>query len=43
MITVQHLTKWYGATRAVEDLCFSIENHGVYGFWGPTGLENLPR
>ena len=37
MITVEHLTKWYGGTRAVEDLCFSIEKHGVYGFLGPNG------
>ncbi len=37
MITVEHLTKWYGGTRAVVDLCFSIEKHGVYGFLGPNG------
>ena len=37
MISVEHLTKWYGSNQAVKDLCFSIGAHGVYGFLGPNG------
>ena len=37
MISVEHLTKWYGSNQAVKDLCFSIDAHGVYGFLGPNG------
>jgi ABC-2 type transport system ATP-binding protein len=37
MIRVEHLSKWYGATRAVNDLNFSIESGEVVGFLGPNG------
>ena len=37
MISVEHLTKWYGSNQAVKDLCFYIDAHGVYGFLGPNG------
>lgn len=37
MISVEHLTKWYGSNQAVKDLSFSIDAHGVYGFLGPNG------
>lgn len=36
MITVEHLTKWYGGNRAVEDLCFVGEAKGLRG----QALEN---
>lgn len=37
MISVEHLSKWYGPHRAVWDLSFAIEGSGVYGFLGPNG------
>ncbi len=37
MITVQHLTKYYGAHLAVNDLSFEIGEGHVYGFLGPNG------
>ena len=37
MIKVEHLTKYYGNHRAVNDLSFEIEPGHVYGFLGPNG------
>ena len=37
MITVEHLTKYYGDHLAVDDLSFSIDEGHVYGFLGPNG------
>lgn len=37
MITVEHLTKWYGDFLAVDDLSFEIDEGHVYGFLGPNG------
>ena len=37
MITVEHLTKCYGAYTAVNDLSFEIEDGHIYGFLGPNG------
>ncbi len=37
MITVEHLTKYYGDHLAVEDVSFQIEQGHVYGFLGPNG------
>lgn len=37
MIEVSHLTKKYGANRAVDDLSFTIEKGVVYGLLGPNG------
>ena len=37
MIEVKHLTKYYGRHKAVDDLTFSFEHGGVYGFLGPNG------
>ncbi len=37
MITVQHVTKTYGETRAVDDLSFSVHPGVVTGFLGPNG------
>ncbi|HET9953809.1 MAG TPA: ATP-binding cassette domain-containing protein [Polyangiaceae bacterium] len=37
MIEVQHLTKLYGAVRAVDDLSFSVGAGEVVGFLGPNG------
>ncbi|GAA4816450.1 ABC transporter ATP-binding protein [Nocardioides caeni] len=37
MITVSHLTKDYGAVRAVDDLSFTVEPGKVTGFLGPNG------
>ncbi|MGF1426632.1 ABC transporter ATP-binding protein [Kitasatospora sp. LaBMicrA B282] len=37
MIDVQHLTKRYGRTTAVDDLTFTVEPGHVTGFFGPNG------
>lgn len=37
MISVEHLTKYYGDFAAVKDLSFEIEEGHVYGFLGPNG------
>ena len=37
MISVEHLTKYYGEHLAVDDLSFEIEEGHVYGFLGPNG------
>ena len=37
MIIVDHLTKSYGSTLAVDDLSFTIEDGHIYGFLGPNG------
>lgn len=37
MITIEHLTKYYGDFAAVKDLSVEIEEGHVYGFLGPNG------
>lgn len=37
MISVSHLTKYYGSLMAVDDLNFEIDEGHVYGFLGPNG------
>lgn len=37
MISVEHLTKYYGDHMAVDDLSFEIDEGHVYGFLGPNG------
>ncbi|MCO4744792.1 MAG: ATP-binding cassette domain-containing protein [Proteobacteria bacterium] len=37
MIEVEHLTKRYGTTLAVDDLSFSVERGEIVGFLGPNG------
>ena len=37
MISVEHLTKYYGDHLAVDDISFEIEPGHVYGFLGPNG------
>ena len=37
MIDVQHLTKDYGAYRAIDDVTFAVERGEVLGFLGPNG------
>jgi len=37
MITVEHVTKYYGDHLAVDDLSFEISDGHVYGFLGPNG------
>ena len=37
MITVEHLTKYYGNHLAVDDISFEITAGHVYGFLGPNG------
>jgi len=37
LIEVSHLTKKYGANRAVDDLSFTIDKGVIYGLLGPNG------
>lgn len=37
MISVEHLTKYYGDHLAVDDISFEIDEGHVYGFLGPNG------
>ena len=37
MISVKHLTKYYGEHLAVDDISFDISEGHVYGFLGPNG------
>lgn len=37
ILTINNLTKHYGAVKAVSDLSFSIEKGNVYGILGPNG------
>ena len=37
MIEVQHLTKRYGPTTAVDDVSFKVERGEILGFLGPNG------
>ena len=37
MIEVEHLTKYYGEIRGIEDISFSIEKGEITGFLGPNG------
>ncbi len=37
MISVSHLTKYYGGHLAVDDISFEITEGHVYGFLGPNG------
>ena len=37
MIEVSHLTKFYGAHKAVDDVSFSVKDGTVCGFCGPNG------
>ncbi len=37
MIEVEHLSKLYGSTRAIEDVTFSVEPGEILGFLGPNG------
>lgn len=37
MIEVNHLTKKYGANKAIDDVSFSIEEGTIVGFLGPNG------
>lgn len=37
MISVKHLTKYYGEHLAVDDISFEITEGHVYGFLGPNG------
>ena len=37
MISVEHLSKYYGSFLAVDDISFEIDEGHVYGFLGPNG------
>lgn len=36
-LTTDRLTKYYGSTRGIEDLSFTVEAGEVFGFLGPNG------
>lgn len=37
VIDIQHLTKFYGKSRGIEDVSFSVEEGEIFGFIGPNG------
>ncbi|HEY9663051.1 MAG TPA: ATP-binding cassette domain-containing protein, partial [Allocoleopsis sp.] len=37
MIEVEHLSKIYGTTTAIQDVTFSVEKGEIVGFLGPNG------
>jgi ABC-2 type transport system ATP-binding protein len=37
MIQVEHLTKYYGSLKAIEDVSFRVEPGEILGFLGPNG------
>ena len=37
VLSIQHLSKWYGATRGIEDISFEVFKGEVFGFLGPNG------
>ena len=37
LVTVSHLTKVYGAQRAIDDLSFAVKPGEILGFLGPNG------
>lgn len=37
MVEVTHLTKFYGSTKAVDDISFTVETGEILGFLGPNG------
>lgn len=37
MIEVEHLSKFYGSTSAIQDVTFSVEKGEIVGFLGPNG------
>jgi ABC-2 type transport system ATP-binding protein len=37
MIEVEHLTKVYGSTTALQDVSFSVKKGEILGFLGPNG------
>jgi ABC-2 type transport system ATP-binding protein len=37
IIEVNHLTKYYGKTRGIEDVSFNVEEGEIFGFIGPNG------
>jgi len=36
-IVVEHLSKWYGNLRAVDDISFTVPKGAIIGFLGPNG------
>lgn len=42
MITVEHLTKYYGSFLAVDNISFEINEGHVYGFLGPKAQASPP-
>ncbi len=36
-VAIDHLNKWYGDQKAVDDLSFSVETGEIVGFLGPNG------
>lgn len=37
VVSIKHLTKWYGKTRGIDDVTFDIHRGEVFGFLGPNG------
>ncbi len=37
IIEINHLTKYYGKSRGIEDVSFNVKEHEIFGFIGPNG------
>lgn len=37
VISIDHLSKWYGKTRGIDDISFEVFKGEVFGFLGPNG------
>lgn len=37
MLTISHISKSFGSTKVLDDLCFSVPEHSVFGFIGQNG------
>src|SRR5438552_17295993 len=36
-VVIDHVSKWFGSLRAVNDLCLEVPDGTIYGFIGPNG------
>ena len=37
MLTLSHLSKSFGSKKIIDDLCFTVPEHSIFGFIGQNG------